>query len=61
MHNQNDNMMITCRKLWKQKNQNQNFATYGIDGEISLVVLVFVLDYFHEKLGSKFFKKSKKP
>ena len=38
---------------------NQNFARYGIGGEISTTILVFILDYFQEKLMTKFFKKSK--
>ena len=27
-----------------------NFARYGIDGKISTTTLVFILDYFEEKL-----------
>ena len=42
----------------------KNIATllflYEIGGEISITILVFVLDCFHEKLMTKFFKKSKK-
>ena len=34
---------------------------YGIRGEISMTILVFILDYYHEKLMTNFFKKSKKP
>ena len=41
--------------------ENQNFARSGIGGEVSVTVLVFILDYFREKLIPKFFKKSKKP
>ena len=41
--------------------QNHNFAKYGIGGEISITILVFILDCFHEKQITKFFKKSKKP
>ena len=33
------------------------FARNGIGGEISITTLVFILDYFHEKLMTKFFKK----
>ena len=40
--------------------QNQNFARYGIGGEISITLLVFILDYFQDKLMAKFFKQSKK-
>ena len=38
----------------------QNFARYGIGGEISVTILVFILHYFQEKLITKFFKKIKK-
>ena len=40
-------------------NSRTNFSRYGIGGEISITILVFVLDYFQEKV-IKFFKKSKK-
>ena len=40
--------------------KNQNFARYGIGGDISIKILVFILDHFKEKLSTKFFKKSKK-
>ena len=33
---------------------------YGIGGEKSLTILVFILDYFQKKLMTKFFKRSKK-
>ena len=33
---------------------------YGIGGEISITILVFIFDYFQEKLMTKIFKKSKK-
>ena len=39
----------------------RNFIRYGISGEISLTILVFILDYFQQKLMTKVFKKSKKP
>ena len=39
----------------------RKFATYEIDGEISMTILVFILDYFLEKLTTKSFKKSKWP
>ena len=29
--------------------ENQNFARYGIGGEISVLISVFILDYFQEK------------
>ena len=38
--------------------ENQNFVRYGIGAEISITILVFILDYFQEKL-TKFFKKKK--
>ena len=38
----------------------QNFARYGIGGEISATILVSISDYFQEKLMTKFFKKPKK-
>ena len=41
--------------------QNQNFARYGIGREISTTILLSILDYFQEKLRTKYFKKSKKP
>ena len=41
--------------------KNQNFARYGIGGEISTAILLSILDYFQEKLMIKFFKKSEKP
>ena len=40
--------------------QEPEFARYGAGDEISITVLVFILDYFQEKLITKFFKKSKK-
>ena len=40
--------------------ENQNFARYGIGSEILITILVFILDYFQEKLVTKFKKKSKK-
>ena len=39
----------------------KHFARYGIGGEIRVTVLVFILDYFLEKLMANFFKKSKAP
>ena len=30
--------------------ENQNFAKYGISGEISTTILAFILDFFQEKL-----------
>ena len=41
--------------------ENQIFARYGTVGEISTTILVSILDYFREKLKTKFSKKSKKP
>ena len=38
--------------------ENQSFARYEIDDEISITILVFILDYFQEKIMTKFFKKS---
>ena len=38
--------------------ENQNFARYGIGSEISTTILVSILDYFQEKIMTKFFKKS---
>ena len=38
----------------------QNFARYGIGGEISITI-VFIFDYYQEKLMAKFFKKTQKP
>ena len=39
--------------------ENQNFARYGIGAEISVTILVFILDYYQEKPMTKFFKNSK--
>ena len=41
--------------------ETMNFFRYGIGGEISIKILVLLLDYFQEKLMTKFFKKSKNP
>ena len=41
--------------------ETQSFARYRVGVEISIKILVFTLDYFQEKLMTKFFKKSKKP
>ena len=38
----------------------QSLATYGIGVEISITILVFILDYFQEKIMTDFFKKKKK-
>ena len=35
----------------------QSLATYGIGVEISITILVFILDYFQEKIMTDFFKK----
>ena len=43
------------------KMETQSFARYGVGVEISTKILAFTLDYFQEKLMTKFFKKSKKP
>ena len=48
---------------WKHlgpKLETQSFARYGIGVETSIKILVFILDYFQEKLMIKFFEKSKK-
>ena len=42
------------------KLETQSFARYGVGVEISIKILVFTLDYFQEKLMTRFFKKSKK-
>ena len=42
------------------KLENQNFARYGIGGEISRTILVFIIYHFQEKLMTNFFKRSKK-
>ena len=52
---------LTDQKHLGPKLKNQNFAKYGISGEISMTILVFILDYLQEKLMTIFFKKSKKP
>ena len=41
--------------------ENQNFARYEIGDEISITISIFILDYFYEKLITKFFKKCQKP
>ena len=35
----------------------QSFARYAIGVEISITILVFILDYFQEKIKTDFFKK----
>ena len=40
--------------------KNQNFARYGIGSEISTTILISILDYFQEKLTTKFSKKPPK-
>ena len=42
------------------KTDCQSFTKYGIGGEISTKVLAFILNYFQEKLITKFFKTPKK-
>ena len=37
----------------------QSLATYGIGVEISITILVFILDYFQEKIMTDFFKKKR--
>ena len=39
---------------------SHNISRYEIGGEISITILVFILDYFQNKLMTKFFKKSRK-
>ena len=41
--------------------ENHDFARCGTGGEISITLLVFILNYFQEKLMTKLFKKTKKP
>ena len=41
--------------------RDPELGRYGIGGKISMTILVFNLDYFQEKLITRFFKKSKKP
>ena len=38
----------------------QSFARYAIGVEISITILVFILDYFQEKIMTKFYRKSTK-
>ena len=42
------------------KLENQNFVRYENGGDISIIMLVFILDYFQEKLMTKFFIKKQK-
>ena len=37
--------------------ETQNFVRYGISGEISITILIFILDYLRGKLMTEFFKK----
>ena len=39
--------------------ETKSFSRYGVGGEISISILIFILDYFQEQLMIKFFKKSK--
>ena len=40
--------------------ENQNFSRYGIDGEISITILVFNLVYFQKKSNDKIVQKMQK-
>ena len=40
-----------------QELESQKFARYGIGGEILTKILVFISDYFLEKLMTEFFEK----
>ena len=51
---------LIVQQYFDQQLQNQSFARYGTDEETSITILVFILDYFQEKLMANFFKKSKK-
>ena len=51
---------LIVQQHFDQQLQNQSFARYGTDEETSITILVFILDYFQEKLMANFFKKSKK-
>ena len=43
-----------------RNSRSRIFTEYEIGGERSAKILAFILDYFQEKLMTKFFKKSKK-
>ena len=50
--------------IWlANSNLAHNLRTWisGINGEISITILVFILDYFQQKIMTIFFKKSKNP
>ena len=51
---------LTGQQHFGPYTENQNFARYGIGGEIPITILVFILDYFQVKImTTRFFWKSK--
>ena len=54
----------SCNLIGQQhfglKLENQDFARYGIGSKISITTLVFIFDYFQEKLTTNFSKNQKK-
>ena len=55
------NLAILLADSIRAHNWRLSFTRYGVGVEISIKILVFSLDYFQEKLMTKFYKKSKKP
>ena len=51
---------LISQKYFSQHIENQNFARYGVCGEISVTISFFILDYFQEKLITNFSKTQKK-
>ena len=51
---------LISQKYFSQHIENQNFARYGVCGEISVTISFFILDYFQEKLITNFSKMQKK-
>ena len=52
--------ILLADSIWAH-NWRPSFTRYGVGVEISIKILVSSLDYFQEKLMTKFYKKSKKP
>ena len=44
-------VFVIIIKKQTNKLDNKNFARYEIGGEISVTILVFILDHFQEKLN----------
>ena len=54
--------LIIADSKFRPKLKNQDFSRYGIGSKISIIIPVFILDYFQEKLitNKKIFQKVQK-